>query len=364
FNDYAEKNLRGKVSIGISTGEILFASLGTDSRREASLLGDVVNIAARLMGINDSTEKVVIDEATHLRSRHLFVHTDIGNHYLKGKENPLHLWTVTSAGPGTDLPAAQTMCGYDDEKKIILDCYSKWKENHKDSVILIEAASGLGKSTLGTFASSLALLDSVGVCLIQGTEIEQRTERNTKVVNDVEVPAYEFMQYHGENPNMAPLLGMVIPFVRIPETEQTEKLDSQAKNNLLKTLILRIFNSFVSKHKCLFIFDDSQWLDDMSLDMIMSFVKFSSKAFILILSRPIADNGPDILDRIAVHSRVKHIKLQGLSRSAVEEIIIKQCSTRSLPIVTVDDILLDGEIGFIIKEKGFKPPTLILNCYV
>ena len=37
------------VSIGIAKGPLLFSSLGSSLRKEASLLGDVVNIAARLM---------------------------------------------------------------------------------------------------------------------------------------------------------------------------------------------------------------------------------------------------------------------------------------------------------------------------
>jgi hypothetical protein len=37
------------VSIGIAKGPLLFSSLGSSFRKEASLLGDVVNIAARLM---------------------------------------------------------------------------------------------------------------------------------------------------------------------------------------------------------------------------------------------------------------------------------------------------------------------------
>ncbi|KAJ3296685.1 hypothetical protein HDU76_006697 [Blyttiomyces sp. JEL0837] len=360
FNDFAYQNLHGKASIGISTGEILFATLGTDSRREASLLGDVVNIAARLMSVDGVKGGIVIDDATHSGSTHSFVHHDIGEHYIKGKDVPLHLWTVQSAGLGPVVPTVEVF-GYDEEKKFISDSYLKWKVNQVDSIILIEAASGLGKSTLGTFATNLARGDSVGVCLIQGTEIDQRTpyfgmcgvisfaythfcntrpsnkglkagseagssvsmttskydsgsasrkiltqlprkaslkasslksEVNAKEFKDVDTPAYEFMKYHGENPNMAPLLRIVIPSLRISDTEQTAKLDSQAKNNLLKT--------------------------------------------------PIADTGSDVLNRISAHSRVKYLKLQGLSRSAVEEIIVNKCSQPTRPISSVEDTLLEG----------------------
>ncbi|KAJ3315393.1 hypothetical protein HDU76_002182 [Blyttiomyces sp. JEL0837] len=194
FVDFAKEYLDGRVTVGVSTGEILFASIGTDSRREASLLGDVVNIAARLMTLNNYQGMIVADEMTHLGSINIFIHDDIGDHHvilhtvrvwmqtntyhqLKGKEIPLRLWTLTRA-QAHDLhePSVDdTLCGYDEERATLTEMYLKWKKEAKPGVALIEASSGLGKSKLGSFVSNKALDDNIPVCLVQGTEIEQRT---------------------------------------------------------------------------------------------------------------------------------------------------------------------------------------------
>ncbi|KAJ3327818.1 hypothetical protein HDU76_011073 [Blyttiomyces sp. JEL0837] len=431
FEAIAQKKLEGRVSIGLSTGDLLFTSLGTVSRQEAGLLGDVVNIAARLMSIVYPNGSILVDEVTHQGSINSFVHMDIGEHYIKGKDMPLRLWSIsahTFQGANTE-----GIYGYIEEKKFILDKYTEWKESKRESIIFVEAASGLGKSTLGSFASNLAISHAIPVCLIQGkekfeglqiirqliidsgTEIEQRTPyfgmggimsfiytqfknmkttsrkqhleitderflstsksdlisrmtgartptRKNSITDSNEVVDFmtlggigkfsnEFMRYHGENSTLAPLLGMVIPSLKIPDTEQTAKLDSQAKNNLLKTLIMRIFNSYVCKHECLFLFDDSQWLDDMSLAMIMTLIKFAQKEFMIILSRPVSSSGSEILNQISQHTKVEHLELRGLSTQAVEEIIVNRCTQTTRQVISVESTLLDAII-----QKGSRFP--------
>ncbi|KAJ3269087.1 hypothetical protein HDU76_011324, partial [Blyttiomyces sp. JEL0837] len=132
-----------------------------------------------------------------------------------------------------------------------------------------------------------------------------------------------FMKYHGEDSEMAPLLRLVLTNVKISESEKTSRLDQQAKGNLARSLILRIFKSFVSKHKFVFIFDDVQWLDELSLEIILSLIKFSTKECILLLSRPVKDSGSDTLKSIFNHSHVERIQLGGLDLRAIELMIVR-----------------------------------------
>ena len=54
-----------KTSIGITTGNVFCGSVGSYVRREYAVIGDVVNLAARLMGKSDG--RLFIDEATYSR---------------------------------------------------------------------------------------------------------------------------------------------------------------------------------------------------------------------------------------------------------------------------------------------------------
>ncbi|KAJ3332272.1 hypothetical protein HDU76_000761 [Blyttiomyces sp. JEL0837] len=431
FVDFAKEYLDGRVTVGVSTGEILFATIGTNSRREASLLGDVVNIAARLITLNSYHGMIVTDEMTHLGSTNIFNHDDIGEHHLKGKDSPLRLWTITK--PQAQIKhepfANGSLCGYEAERATLMGTYLNWKNESTSAVTLIEASSGLGKSKLGSFVSNLALADNIPVCLVQGTEIEQRTpyfgmcgvlsfmlhqyrqnsskshggkleqtitslgmasreptespapfkrrdssqssirrssmssstarsltiastrkgsEANTE--GRIHLLARAFMKYCGEDPDMTPLLGMVIPTLQMADSTKTAKLDPQAKANLLKSLILRIFNSFVAKQRCVFVFDDAQWIDEISLGIIFSIVNFSTQEFVLVLSRPIADSNSPTLQRISKHPSVCHIQLKGLRKMAIQDLISQRFLHAGYTISAIADDLLDAIVQ---KGNGF-----------
>ncbi|KAJ3333806.1 hypothetical protein HDU76_003283 [Blyttiomyces sp. JEL0837] len=394
FADFAKEHLASKVTIGLSTGDILFTSLGTKRRREASLLGDVVNIAARLMSFQEFDGGAIVDDATHFGSSQLYVHTDIGEHKIKGKKGAIHLWRIIKEQQPIDLQADE-FCGYDNERDIIVGRYKEWKNLDKESVILIEGASGLGKSKLGSFVTTIAKADKIPVCLVQGKDIlaflwpyfglsrvvsfmfnffqqsqnsgyEQNvhlqrnhssalkssaltflptptmSQRTTTVhkfksSQDDVMPTnafnghnfrgdnsqlVDFIKYHQQDPHLAPLLQGLLPaYMSIPETDATKALDPQARSNLQRSMVLRIFSSFVSKHNSIFIFDDSQWLDEQSLEGIMTIVKLSVQAFVLILSRPIGDFTSQALQSLSTHPHVKQLTLSGLSKDAVQEII-------------------------------------------
>ncbi|KAJ3108144.1 Adenylate cyclase type 10 [Phlyctochytrium planicorne] len=55
---------KGRLSIALGSGEILFTIIGTLQRREAGLLGDVFNLAARLLNISQDKGCIAFDDKT------------------------------------------------------------------------------------------------------------------------------------------------------------------------------------------------------------------------------------------------------------------------------------------------------------
>jgi len=69
--------------VGLATGDVLFARLGGDERREYTLIGDRVNVASRLQG-EVSTGGIIMDEATYLAAG-MPAHAEVVTVKLKGK---------------------------------------------------------------------------------------------------------------------------------------------------------------------------------------------------------------------------------------------------------------------------------------
>ncbi|KAJ3323424.1 hypothetical protein HDU76_013670 [Blyttiomyces sp. JEL0837] len=361
FLIFASKNGITPISIGIATGELLFAVIGNTSRCEVSLLGDTVNIAARLMGLELEQDVILCDENTHLGADDLNAHMDLGLHKLKGKDDLRRIWKILPKA-GESAILNEDFFGYQNERDQMLKLFNKWKVSHSKVNIFVEAASGLGKSKLGKMFANHALANEIPVCLTQGSELEQGTpyfglnfhSRTGGATRSHHPEAEDFLRYHNEDFEMAPLLGLILPELKAHENPKTAKLDQQTKGNLARSLILRIFKSFVSKQKFVFIFDDIQWLDELSLEIILSLVRFSSQECMVFLSRPVKESGSDTLKTIQSHRSVQTFQLKGLDSPAIEQMIIQKLNDSGHAVNKIDDSLVQG-----ICEKGSGFPLYI-----
>ncbi len=92
------------LGIGLSTGEVAAALLGSEERLEYTLVGDTVNLSQRLQNLAAAGE-TVLSEAT---CRGLSVPADtiaLGSQLVKGRDTPINAYKL--APPGTPVTAAE-----------------------------------------------------------------------------------------------------------------------------------------------------------------------------------------------------------------------------------------------------------------
>jgi adenylate cyclase len=82
-----------QVRIGINSGRALTGDIGSLRRREFTVLGDVVNAAARIQRLADP-DHVVISSGTRERLRGPFNLTPLGPHQLRGRHAAMELFVV------------------------------------------------------------------------------------------------------------------------------------------------------------------------------------------------------------------------------------------------------------------------------
>jgi class 3 adenylate cyclase len=84
--------------IGINSGIVIAGSLGSSDRLEYSVLGDTVNIAARLESFNKEVDggphHILISEETHNRLENNFATEFVCRYALKGKTQETSIYRV------------------------------------------------------------------------------------------------------------------------------------------------------------------------------------------------------------------------------------------------------------------------------
>ncbi|NBC94781.1 MAG: HAMP domain-containing protein [Deinococcus-Thermus bacterium] len=108
----AERRFAGDIAlgarIGINTGPVVAGSVGPSDRLAFTVLGDTVNLAARLEGLNrDHGTRVLLGEATRQACRRSWPFVDVGTVPVKGREEPASVWGLAAGSdPVTDAPPA------------------------------------------------------------------------------------------------------------------------------------------------------------------------------------------------------------------------------------------------------------------
>ena len=82
------------VRIGINTGPAVAGNVGTPTRMEYTVLGDAVNVAARLTKYRPEPHRIFIGEATWAKVKGHFEFRDQGDTALKGREKAMRVYEV------------------------------------------------------------------------------------------------------------------------------------------------------------------------------------------------------------------------------------------------------------------------------
>ncbi|KAI8850317.1 hypothetical protein BC829DRAFT_488861 [Chytridium lagenaria] len=154
-------SLLDEFAIGITTGVVSIGGVGNMSRTEYAVMGDSINMAARLMCHPDASNSILCDEKTYNLCENEFIFERLGEAKIKGKALPINIFRPTFIRPDAGRLARRgerrtEPIGRIKERNTIKSALNSCIEDETSGVVIVEADGGQGLSTLIDFAKEEA----------------------------------------------------------------------------------------------------------------------------------------------------------------------------------------------------------------
>jgi class 3 adenylate cyclase len=148
-SDNAEDFCGLRVRVGVNTGEVIFAPVGPEGTRRLTVMGDVVNTAARLQAAAPPAG-ILVGEQTHAATAEEINYEATAPIDAKGKAAPLQAWLAYSAAATpTERPVSDApFVGRDTELELLLRAWKRTSSERYPQLVTMVGAPGIGKTRL------------------------------------------------------------------------------------------------------------------------------------------------------------------------------------------------------------------------
>jgi adenylate cyclase len=329
----------GAVQIGVSQGRMRTGAYGGATRRTYGVLGDDVNMAARLMQAAPPGQIYVSAEARK-PTQDAFIWWRLAPIRVKGKSQPIILHrlleaqerrTIRLQAPRYALP----MIGRAEELATITQLLEVASAG-VGQIVGVTAEAGVGKSRLVAevirIAQARGAVAFGGECQAYGTNtsylvwrtiwraffgVDQAQSSETQIAT----LERELSQIDAALLARLPLLGAVLN-LDIPDSELTAGLDAKLRRSSLEALLITCLLARAAETPLLIVLEDAHWLDSLSHDLLEAIGRAISGSAVLLL---IAYRPPQVEQRLALRvSKMTHfteVSLGALAQAEIEQLL-------------------------------------------
>lgn len=273
------------IQIGLSRGLVRVGTYGGAGRRIYGVMGNEVNLAARLMTAAEPGQ-ILADAGLYARVARAFAAVALPPLTLKGHSKPVDAVVVTEhrtspALPIRIAPDPATLVGRTDELQQADERLALARRGQGQVICLIGEA-GLGKSRLTDEIRRRAEREGLR-CLAGGAQpygqntpyLAWRTiGRDFFAIDSAASAADQIERLEHMLAALAPALTERLPFLgallglALEETELTHGMPARLRKEALQHTVVECLRAGAAAEPLLVIIEDAHWLDPLSLDLI------------------------------------------------------------------------------------------------
>lgn len=344
------------IQIGISRGLMHAGAYGSTARRTYGVLGDEVNLAARLMSQAAPGRILVSGRVAHsVRQRYEL--KPMGLIQIRGKKDPVPVAQVDAkklpANSHTNLLFTTHLVGRERELNQF-DHVLNLALAGDGQILRLEGIAGIGKShliaTFGERAMQRNVRVSIGACQSISQNIAYTPWRQvlwdlfglSDVTNGLlSVTAHQIAHIEAQlaqiNPDWVvrlPLLAELLG-LPIPDNPTTAAFTPQLRQEALFTLVIDLIQAWARAQPLLLLLEDVHWMDEASLGLALALCRVIAQIPMLltIAHRPVFHEERVILPEIFFLPCHHVMELNELTRGGVQDLVANRLQAPVSPLL-------------------------------